>query len=166
MMQLLVMMNDTHLMALLDFESTHNFVDITAAQRVGIILQPTIGLPVAMMNGDRVTSLGCCRGLHIGVATESFAINCYGLEVASYEMVLGVQWIESLSPIPWDFGRRTMTFIQNGHCMLWIATDALPAPPHLLTTTNDLMDDLLAQFEPMFMSLVSLSPARGHCHRI
>jgi hypothetical protein len=165
-MQLLVMMNGTRLRALLDFGSTHNFVDIMAAQRVGIILQLTVGLPVAVMNGDRVTSPGCCRGLRIGVGTESFTIDCYGLEVASYEMVLGVQWIESLGPILWDFGRCTMTFIRNGHCVLWIATDVSPAPPHLLTTTNDLMDDLLVQFKPLSVSPVGLPPTRGHCHKI
>jgi hypothetical protein len=54
-------------------------------------------------------------GLRIDVGTESFAIDCYELEITSYEMVLGVQWLESLGPILWDFGRRMMAFIWNGH---------------------------------------------------
>jgi hypothetical protein len=70
---------------------------------------------VAVANNDRLTSPGCCMGLRIDVGTESFAIDCYELEITSYEMVLGVQWLESLGPILWDFGRRMMAFIWNGH---------------------------------------------------
>jgi hypothetical protein len=121
---------------------------------------------VAVANGDRLTSLGCYKGLRIDVGTESFAIDCYGLEIASYEMVLGMQWLESLGPIIWDFGRRLMAFVQNGQRVLWTATDALPTLPHLLVTLNDLMDDLLAQFELVFTTSVGLPSACGHSHRI
>jgi hypothetical protein len=30
-------------------------------------------------------------------------------------MVLGIQWLESLGPILWDFRNRTMAFVWNGH---------------------------------------------------
>jgi hypothetical protein len=42
-------------------------------------------------------------------------INCYGLSLDSYKMVIGIQWLESLRPILWDFASRTMAFVHDGH---------------------------------------------------
>jgi hypothetical protein len=81
--------------ALLDSGSTHNFIDLEAAQHAGVQWQPSTELHVAVANGDCLTSPGCYRGLYITMGAESFTINCYSLEIASYEMVLGVQWLES-----------------------------------------------------------------------
>jgi hypothetical protein len=101
MMQLLVTINDANLTALLDSRSTNNFIDLAAAQRARVQWQPSAGLHVVVVNGDHLMSLDCCRGLHIIVGTESFIIDYYGLDIASYEMVLGIQW-QSLDPILWD----------------------------------------------------------------
>jgi hypothetical protein len=52
-MQLVVDINITHHNALLDSGSTHNFVDLDAAERAGIItLASQIGLHVTVANGD------------------------------------------------------------------------------------------------------------------
>jgi predicted aspartyl protease len=90
-MQIYVFINDTKLQALLDSGSTHNFVDSEAASRAGIVFAALGPLCVAVANGDRVTSSGCCRNLKISIAGEDFIIDCYGLALGSYEMVLGVQ---------------------------------------------------------------------------
>jgi hypothetical protein len=44
-----------------------------------------------------------CTDLKINIAGEPFIITCYGLSLGSYEMILGVQWLESLGPVLWDF---------------------------------------------------------------
>jgi hypothetical protein len=54
------------------------------------------------------TSPGCCKNLRISVDGEGFYIDYYDLALGSYEMVLGVQWLESLGPMLWDFGKRTL----------------------------------------------------------
>jgi hypothetical protein len=165
-MQLLVMINGAHLRSLLDLGSTHNFVDTAAAHRAGIKLQPSSRLRVAVANEDRLTSPGCCRGLCNDIVNETFDIDCYGLELALYEMVLGAQWLESLESILWDFGRCTSAFVRNGHLVLWTVVDTLPPSSHLLATSADLMDYLLAQFEVAFAAPIGLPPVCDHCHRI
>jgi hypothetical protein len=102
-MQLRVDINGACLLALLDSGSTHNFVDIEAATQVGIILSEHGGLRVADANGDRLTSPGCCRAMGFSIAGKEFSSDCYGLTLSSYEMVLGVHWLESLGLILWDF---------------------------------------------------------------
>jgi hypothetical protein len=59
-MQLLVTINDTHLVALLDFGSTHNFVDTKVVACARIKLGGHAGLRVAVANGDKLTRPGCC----------------------------------------------------------------------------------------------------------
>jgi hypothetical protein len=95
-MQLDININDTLLTTLLDSRSTHNFVDVEAAARAGIQLEARADLHVAVANGDRVQSHGCCRNISLTIANEMFVIDCYSLALGSHEMVLGVQWLESL----------------------------------------------------------------------
>jgi len=43
---------------------------------------------------------------------EAFTIDCFVIPrggLRHYEMVLGYQWLSTLGPIMWDFGRRTMS---------------------------------------------------------
>jgi hypothetical protein len=89
-MQVLVIVNDAHLSALMDSGSTNNFVDSAAAMRVGILLAAQHGLRIAVTNGDQVHSLGCCKGLQMVIGSEPFSIYCYSLDLGSYNMVLGV----------------------------------------------------------------------------
>jgi hypothetical protein len=74
----------------LDFKSTHNFIKTAASARIGITLCSRVGLRVAMANGDRVTSSGRCKDLKFWDDDEPFMIDCYGLALGSYDMVLGV----------------------------------------------------------------------------
>jgi hypothetical protein len=62
-MQVYVMVQGVILRALLDFGSTHNFVDSEAAARVGIKFSSRAGFIVAVANGDRVASSGNCTNL-------------------------------------------------------------------------------------------------------
>jgi hypothetical protein len=110
-MQVLVVINGVHLTALLDADYTHNFVNTDAAARAGITLSGLSGLCLAVANGDWLTSLGCCHNLNMAIDSEQSQIVCYGLALGSYDMVLHIQWLESLGPILWDFGKRTMQFI-------------------------------------------------------
>jgi hypothetical protein len=107
MMQLHVTINGAK-RALLDSRSTHNFIDTEVAVRVGLILASRSSLHVAMANGDRLTSPRGCKALAISIVGEQFHIDFYGIALESYEMVLGIQWLESLGPILWDFDRRTL----------------------------------------------------------
>jgi hypothetical protein len=51
-----------------------------------------------MANDECIHSLGYCKNLPITIGNEPFTLDCFGLVLGSYEMVLGVQWLESLGP--------------------------------------------------------------------
>jgi hypothetical protein len=73
------------------------------------------GLRVIVANDERVHSSGCCKDLPITIGDELFTLDYFGLTLGSHEMVLGVQWLESLGPILWDFTACTIVFVRNGH---------------------------------------------------
>jgi hypothetical protein len=89
------------------------------------------------------------------IAGESFHIDCYGLTLASFDMVLGAQWLESLGPILSDFSHRIMAFVQDGCCICWIGVETRDQSAVLMTVEAELMDDLLCQFAQLF------SPPQG-----
>jgi hypothetical protein len=89
-MQVVVLVAGAPLTALLDSGSTHNFIDTDTVQRIEVHLQGRSGLRVAVANGDRLTSPGSYADLQITVGEEDFHIDCYGLSLGSYDMLLGV----------------------------------------------------------------------------
>jgi hypothetical protein len=113
--------NGATLRALLDSGSTHNFLDTDIAVCIVIMLCETAELLMSITNGDHVSNPGCCRNLRLTVGGEPFDIDLYDIALGTYDMVLGIQWVESLGPILWDFGCRTIVFVRNGHRVLWTA---------------------------------------------
>jgi hypothetical protein len=165
-MQIYVFINDTTLHALLDSGSTHNFVDSEVVSRAGIVFPAQRSLRVVVANGDHVASSGCCRNLKISIADEDFIIDCYGLALGSYEMVLGVQWLASLGPILWDFGKQSMSFVRNGRAIRWSASSSpSQLDPSVAFGTTDVLEELLRHFSVLFVEPMSLPPVRHHSHQ-
>jgi hypothetical protein len=82
-------------------------------------------------------------------------------------MVLGVQWLDSLGPVLWDFKNRTLSFERNGRTVRWSAS-ALPKPlgPAITAASGDVMGELLLHFAPLFAEPTGLPPHRQRCHQI
>jgi hypothetical protein len=130
-MQVRVLIGTTSLTTLLNSGSTHNYVDVDAVARAGTVFQHGVGLQVVVANNDRMSSPGHCTNLAIAIADESFSITCYGLTLGSFNMAFDVQWLESLGPMLWDFGRRTMSFVRDGRWVLWTTTPSSSGPAAL-----------------------------------
>jgi hypothetical protein len=166
-MQVYITINDAKLWALLDSGSTHNFVDSEATEQAGIIFRAQAGLRVAVANNDHMASSGCCHDLKISIAGDDFVIDCYGLALGSYEMVLGVQWLESLGPILWDFGRWTMSFVRNGRAVKWSASSPPePLGPSIAAATTDIKEEMLLRFASLFVEPNRFPPPRQWSHQI
>jgi hypothetical protein len=113
-MQLWVQIDDATIMVLLDSGSTHNFLDTTIAEHIGLAPQAATGFCVTVASGDRLDCSGCYTNLDIDITGEPFSIMCYGLALGSFEMVLGVQWLEALGLVLWDLHRCTLAFVCIG----------------------------------------------------
>jgi hypothetical protein len=165
-MQLIININGTRLTMLLDSESMHNFMDVEVAERVGIQLEARGDLHVAVADGDHIQSHGRCRNMPLTIAGELAIIDYYGLALRAHEMVLGVQWLESLGPIMWDFGLHVIQLMCNSHTVCWTTADQTPAPTSLIISTDNVMVDLLLRFDGIFTTPTSLSSVCPQSHQV
>jgi hypothetical protein len=53
---------------------------------------------MAVANGDCLSSPGYCRSMKLFVTSELFRIDCYGITLGSYEMVLGFSGLNPWNP--------------------------------------------------------------------
>jgi hypothetical protein len=102
----------------------------------------------------------------LSIADEQFKLDCYGMALSSFDMVLDVIWLEYLGPILWDFTKQMITFMWDGHQVCWLATDATPPSPSILAADTDGMADLLLRFNELFAEPTGLPSQRVCSHQI
>jgi hypothetical protein len=59
--------------------------------------------------GDKVACRGHTHNVAICIGKE-FSINCYTIQLGSFDVVLGVEYLRTLGPILWDFDDLCMLF--------------------------------------------------------
>jgi hypothetical protein len=85
-MQLAVCVGDQLLGALVDSDSTHSFISMTAASQLHLDPLPLPGLRVKVANDDHVATASICCKTWIFIDSEEFVIDLF-------VMVLGVHWL-------------------------------------------------------------------------
>jgi hypothetical protein len=151
-MKVYVSIDDVVVVALLNYGSSHSFVDIDVARRASVHLQPSAGLSVSLANNDRIASPGKAPAQTVLVGGEPFNIDLYALPLGDYNMVFGVQWLGTLGLILWDFAQHTLAFSCGGTRILWCGVDVTPSPASAAMTAvdGDLLDTLLEEFAALF----------------
>lgn len=70
---------------------------------------PLAGLSVKVVNGEQIFSHGHTIAT-LTISTKDFTSTCYYLPLDSFNIVLGVEWLQSLGPIVCIFDTLTMAF--------------------------------------------------------
>jgi hypothetical protein len=114
-MQLMITIAGTKLCALVDLGSTHTFIHDVVVHSLGldIVHQPRLSVKVA--NRERLLSYGAYKATTVTIQGESFVVDCYTLPLEGFDVILGVQWLQSLGPIMWDFKALSMAFVREDH---------------------------------------------------
>ncbi|OIT05665.1 hypothetical protein A4A49_61683, partial [Nicotiana attenuata] len=99
---------------LIDTGSTHNFLDLNTAKRLGCALQAMPSFAVAVANGNMVYSKYMCKGFSSRMQGVDFAANMLILPLGGCSVVLGIQWLITLGDIRWNFRQLNMEFMMQG----------------------------------------------------
>ncbi|XP_074280997.1 uncharacterized protein LOC141605963 [Silene latifolia] len=113
-MRVIVTRNKKPLHALIDSGSSHNFLNIEMARKIGCHLEKV--QPIEISVADR-SSLKCewmCKSFTWQLKQAIFQGNFFLIPLGNCDMVLGVQWLSQLGPISWDFHKLTMEFNYQG----------------------------------------------------
>jgi len=108
-MQVPVYIHGHCLTALLDSGSTHNFIHAELMSRIGLATSRA-NLRVTVANGDRVPCGVEARNVAMQIGQEDFTISCFGIDLDGLDLVLGVDILQTLGPILWDFEDLCMAF--------------------------------------------------------
>ncbi|XP_035551066.1 uncharacterized protein LOC109020622 [Juglans regia] len=162
---------------LVDSGSTHSFVDPSIAQIAKLVVDKELAVKVA--NGQLVQGLGHCSKAKI--------------KVQGCDVVLGVDWLETLGTIAWNFHELSMKFLYLGKnvellgpklegltlakgekSMLTSMQRGKGLCLQLVSETNvlrtsgggDKMQQLISQFAQVFEIPKGLPPSRPQDHRI
>ncbi|XP_056698524.1 uncharacterized protein [Spinacia oleracea] len=104
---------------LIDSGSTHNFVDLNIAQKLGCILETIPPQAITVADGNHLACQHICKNFTWTIQDITFEADVLLIPLGSCDMVLGIQWLSLLGPISWDFLHLQMEFcFQNKQVML------------------------------------------------
>ena len=178
--------------SLIDFGSTHDFLDAVVLPVLHLHLDTSQILEVKVADDTIIKTLGSCHGVTVTLQGHRFVLDFNVLHLGGCEVVLGTQWLRTLGVINWDFQLLTMKFLYLGKrvflqglqptsltisnadklfsgsrrkgLVLQITTinPFSSVQPHL----SPVLADLLSEFSKVFVVPIGLPPIIGHEHSI
>ncbi|XP_019430040.1 PREDICTED: uncharacterized protein LOC109337515 [Lupinus angustifolius] len=95
---------------LIDTGSSHNVMQPRVAQFLRLEILPTPHFPVMVGNGDHIYCTGVCKDTPLQLQQHLFLVPFYLLPIQGADLVLGIEWLQTLGPITSDFAIPSMTF--------------------------------------------------------
>lgn len=109
-MHFLGWINGKMIVLLLDTGSTHNFMDYSALQKTQLPLTSQAQLSVKIANGQTLFSAGHCTNVSLQIQGNTYLSDFYILTLGWCDLVLGIEWLQTLGSILWDFENLQMEF--------------------------------------------------------
>ena len=99
---------------LLDSGSTHNFLDISMAKKLGCTIEETPVQAVTVADGNRLHCLHICKKFKWRLHNAEFESDMMLIPLGSCDMVLGVQWLSQLGTVRWNFKKLQLEYTYQG----------------------------------------------------
>ncbi|XP_029130601.1 uncharacterized protein LOC114916981 [Cajanus cajan] len=99
---------------LIDSGSTHNFLDIEVAKRLGCRIDAFDSLSVVVADGTKINVSAVVRGFQWTIQQTKFTSDMLLIPLGCCDLVLGVEWLVSLGDIVWNFNKLQMEFYVQG----------------------------------------------------
>ncbi|XP_019257761.1 PREDICTED: uncharacterized protein LOC109235975 [Nicotiana attenuata] len=109
---------------LIDTGSTHNFLDSEVTKLFGCQVQRVNPKLVSVADGGTLYAAELCKGLIWMLQGTTFQTDLLWMTLGTCDMVLGVQWLQTLGDIRMDFTQLTMEFQLYGKKYLLQCDDA------------------------------------------
>ncbi|XP_074363636.1 uncharacterized protein LOC141704251 [Apium graveolens] len=96
---------------LVDSGSTHNFLDINFANKLGCKVEEVTTQTITVVDGNHIICKHVCKEFSWIMNGKEFTTKVMLISLGSCDMVLGIQWLSILGPVYWDFKKLKMEFI-------------------------------------------------------
>ncbi|VFQ66357.1 unnamed protein product [Cuscuta campestris] len=122
------MINNGAVQVFLDGGSTHNFIHPAVAEHLALPLHPISPFRVYVGNGDSLRCTYSCPQTPLSLQGHCFNIDLYLLEIHGQDVVLGVQWLQTLGKVAHDYSQMTMKFSWKGDTVTLRGDQPHPRP--------------------------------------
>ncbi|XP_062080683.1 uncharacterized protein LOC133785470 [Humulus lupulus] len=100
---------------LIDTGSNNNFIQEALAARLGLACEDTKRFKVYMGNGNSLWCSQLCKEVELILQGHKFSVDLYVLPIWGLDVVLGMQWLQTLGPCIHDHRALTMEFKWQGN---------------------------------------------------
>lgn len=104
----------SEVVVLIDLGATHNFLSLEAIQQLNLPITPTVGFGVSLGTGEAVTGIGKCEGVLLQLQGLCIREDFLPLTLGTSDVILGVQWLETLGPVTTNWKTQHMKFQLGG----------------------------------------------------
>ncbi|XP_042021153.1 uncharacterized protein LOC121768675 [Salvia splendens] len=136
---------DREVSILIDTGSDRDFMHPQIAESLHLPLSPIRPFRVIVGNGEALLCSHISKQTKLDVQGTSFVVDLHILPVHGPDVILGMDWLESLGPITADFADKKLTFAQGDRRV--VLKGILPAPRrvtlHMLSSlvpSRDVLD--------------------------
>ncbi|KAH0730002.1 hypothetical protein KY289_001190 [Solanum tuberosum] len=150
------------LQVLIDTASTHNFIDQEVAKRLGCQTTTIMTQSISVADGRKVQTGSVCKNLTWLLQGTTFSSDFLLLPLGNMDIVLGVQWLNTLGRILFDFQSRTIEFRYQGKKDVLRGASSQLKPARAKSINKVEVDE--TQF--FMMSLLFRSEDRLQCYNI
>jgi predicted aspartyl protease len=102
------------LSVLVDTGSSRSIIQPRIASFLNIPIHNLPSFSVMVGNGDHLKCAGMCKNVPLSVAEHTFSVSLYVLPIQGADIVLGVQWLQTLGPFVSDHTIPSIQFYYNG----------------------------------------------------
>ena len=177
---------------LIDSGSTHNFISERMANLLRLPVVPTQPFTVRVANGENLKCQERFEEVQIDLHGTIFLLTLYSLPLTGLDVVLGIQWLETLGSVVCDWRKLTMKFrwknqtkklvgidgkniqaasieeitkgIRPSHALFAVCLQV--AQTELQQSIHPSLHELLQEFSGLFIEPSSLQPTREVDHGI
>ena len=97
-------------MVFINPEATHNFISLTLVKQLEIPLDETEGYGVLLQTEVPVKGEGVCREVQLLLQRVKIVEDFMPLDLGGSDFILGMQWLETLGIIKFNYKTLTMWF--------------------------------------------------------
>ena len=118
---------------LIDSGSTHNFIHCKVAKELNCFLYPAPECQVMVANGGTINFSGKCHNIKLSMGEYVLTSPMLSIPMGGADVVLGVQWLQSLGTIDFNFQELFMKFSMEGKEVKLMGT---PRKPGKIISSN------------------------------
>ncbi|KAD7478366.1 hypothetical protein E3N88_01502 [Mikania micrantha] len=105
------------LQILIDSGSTHKFLNDKIVDKLNCVIQSVKNMPVTIADGNQLSCVQLCKDFQWLMQGNWFKVDMLVIPLSTYDIVLGIQWLQTLNDISWNFKNLTMKFTVANKCI-------------------------------------------------